>query len=101
MGQTFVEKVFSKRIGSEVKAGEMVEVEPDVAMSHDNTADILLKFKDIREDRVYNPDNHVIILDHMTPAPNELSAANHKSVREFVKAYGIKNIFIFFMDMLS
>ncbi len=93
MGQTFVEKIFSKKIGSEVKAGEMVEVEPDVAMSHDNTADILLKFKDIREDRVYNPDNHVIILDHMTPAPNELSAANHKSVREFVKTYGIKNFY--------
>ena len=93
MGQTFVEKIFSKKIGSEVKAGEMVEVESDVAMSHDNTADILLKFKDIREDRIYNPDNHVIILDHMTPAPNELSAANHKSVREFVKAYGIKNFY--------
>ena len=93
MGQTFVEKIFSRKIGSEVKAGEMVEVEPDVSMSHDNTADILLKFKDIREDRVYNPDNHVIILDHMTPAPNELSAANHKSVREFVKTYGIKNFY--------
>jgi len=93
MGKTFVEKIFSKKIGSEVKAGEMVEVEPDVAMSHDNTADILLKFKDIRKDRVYNPDNHVIILDHMTPAPNELSAANHKSVREFVKTYGIKNFY--------
>lgn len=93
MGQTFVEKIFSKKIQRTVNAGEMVEVEPDVSMSHDNTADILLKFKDIREDRVYNPDNHVIILDHMTPAPNELSAANHKSVREFVKTYGIKNFY--------
>ncbi len=93
MGQTFVEKIFSKKIGKAVMAGEMVEVEPDVAMSHDNTADILLKFKDIRKDRVYNPDNHVIILDHMTPAPSELSAANHKSVREFVKTYGINNFY--------
>ena len=93
MGQTFVEKVFSKKIGKAVSAGDMVEVEPDVAMSHDNTAAILPMFKDIREDRVYNPDNHVIILDHMTPAPNDLSAANHKSIREFVKTYGIKNFY--------
>jgi len=93
MGQTFVEKVFSKKIGKTVKAGDMVEVEPDVSMSHDNTADILLKFRDIRKDRVYNPDSHMIILDHMTPAPNELSAGNHKSVREFVKTYGIENFY--------
>ena len=93
MGKTFVEKVFSRKLGRAVKAGEMVEVEPDVAMSHDNTADILLKFKDIREDRVYNPDNHVIILDHMTPANNEISAGNHRSIREFVNAYGIKNFY--------
>ena len=93
MGKTFVEKVFSKKIGKTVNAGDMVEVEPDVAMSHDNTASLLPKFKEIREDRVHCPENHVIILDHMTPAPSELSAANHQSIREFVKAYGIKNFY--------
>ena len=93
MGQTFVEKIFSKKIGRTVKAGEIVEVVPDVAMSHDSTADVSLKFKDIRKDRIYNPDNHVIILDHMTPAPNETSAANHKLIREFVRAYGINNFY--------
>jgi len=93
MGQTFVEKVFSEKIGKPVSAGDMVEVEPDVAMSHDSTAAILLMFKEIREDRLHNPDKHVIILDHLTPASSELSAGNHRSVREFVKAYGIKNFY--------
>ena len=44
MGQTFVEKVFSRKLGREVRAGEIVEVIPDVAMSHDNTAAIFLRF---------------------------------------------------------
>jgi len=93
MGQTFVEKVFSKKLGREVRAGEIVEVIPDVAMSHDNTAYISLKFKEIGLDRVFKPDIHVIILDHATPAPTEEYALNHKIVREFVKKYGISNFY--------
>ena len=40
MGQTFVEKIFSRKMGKKVVPGEIVEVEPDVAMSHDNTSAI-------------------------------------------------------------
>lgn len=93
MGQTFVEKIFSKKLGRTVKQGEIVEVIPDVAMSHDNTAAISLKFKEIGVDRVFDPDIHVIILDHAAPAPTEKYAINHKIVRSFVKKYGIKNFF--------
>lgn len=93
MGQTFVEKVFSRKLGREVKVGEIVEVVPDVAMSHDNTADISLKFKEIGLDRVFKPDIHVVILDHATPAPTEQYALNHKMVREFVKKYEIPHFY--------
>jgi 3-isopropylmalate/(R)-2-methylmalate dehydratase large subunit len=93
MGQTFVEKVFSKKLGRAVRVGEIVEVIPDVAMSHDNTAPISLTFKEIGVDRVYKPDIHVIILDHATPAPTEQYALNHKMVREFVKKYGIPHFY--------
>ena len=37
MGQAFVEKIFSRKTGRSVKADDMVEVEPDIVMSHDNT----------------------------------------------------------------
>jgi len=93
MGQTFVEKVFSKKLGREIRVGEIVEVIPDVAMSHDNTAPISLTFKEIGVDRVYKPDIHVIILDHATPAPTEQYALNHKMIREFVKKYGIPHFY--------
>jgi 3-isopropylmalate/(R)-2-methylmalate dehydratase large subunit len=90
MGQTFVEKVFSKKMGARVVPGQIVEVEPDVAMSHDNTAAISGIFKKIGVDKLARPDIHVVILDHAAPAPNEIIAANHKTVREFVKQFGIK-----------
>lgn len=93
MGQTFVEKVFSKKLGRKVRTGEIVEVIPDVAMSHDNTAAISQRFKEIGVERVFKPEIHVIILDHATPAPTEQYALNHKIVREFVKKYGIPNFY--------
>ena len=93
MSQTFVEKIFSTKLGRKVESGEYVEVVPDVAMSHDNTADISQKFKDLGVDSVFNPDMHVIILDHTTPAHNEGFACNHKMVRRFVQTQGIKNFY--------
>jgi len=53
--QTFVEKVFSEKLGREVRAGQIVQVIPDVAMSHDNTAASSLKFKEIGVHRVFSP----------------------------------------------
>lgn len=90
MGQTFAEKVLSKKAGHTVVPGEIVEIEPDVAMSHDNTAAISGIFKKIGVDKIARPDIHVVILDHAAPAPNEIIARNHKIVREFVKEQGIK-----------
>ena len=90
MGQTFAEKILSKKAGRTVVPGEIVEVEPDVAMSHDNTAAISGIFRKIGVEKIARPDIHVVILDHAAPAPNEIIAANHKVVREFVAQQGIE-----------
>lgn len=93
MGKTFSEKILGNKVGKSVVAGEFVEVEPDVAMSHDNTADISDKFYSLGVDKVYDPDKHVIVLDHAIPASNAKFAENHKVIREFVKKQGIKNFY--------
>ncbi|PIS30038.1 MAG: 3-isopropylmalate dehydratase large subunit [Candidatus Marinimicrobia bacterium CG08_land_8_20_14_0_20_45_22] len=93
MGKTFSEKILGKKAGKPVVPGEIVEIEPDMAMSHDNTADISKTFYKIGVDKVYDPDKHVIILDHCTPAANEKFAQNHKDIREFVAKQGIKNFY--------
>jgi len=93
MGQTIAEKIFSRKAARKIVPGEITEIEPDIAMSHDNTADISNTFYKIGVDRVAKPNIHVIVLDHFSPAANEKYAENHKIVREFVEKQGIENFF--------
>lgn len=93
MGQTIAEKIFSRKVGRDVVPGEIVEIGPDVAMSHDNTADISNTFYNIGVEKVAKPDIHVIVLDHCSPPANEKYAENHKVVRDFVQKQGIENFF--------
>jgi 3-isopropylmalate/(R)-2-methylmalate dehydratase large subunit len=90
MGQTFAEKVLAKKAGLDaVQPGEIVTVQPDRLLTHDNTADIANKFRKIGVDRVANPTMNVIVLDHVAPAANETYAANHQAIRAFVASQGI------------
>lgn len=93
MGQTIAEKIFSNKSGRKVVPGEIVEIAPDIAMSHDNTADISNTFYKIGVDKVARPEIHVIVLDHCSPPATEKYAENHRTVREFVEKQGIKNFF--------
>lgn len=94
MGQTFVEKILAKKSAKpDIIAGEIVTVEPDIIMSHDNSAAIYGNFKKIGVEKVWNTDKIVIILDHVVPAASEKHAQNHKTIRDFVKTLGIKNFY--------
>ncbi len=93
MGKTFVEKVFEKKVGREVKVGEIVTVEPDFVLSHDNTAAIIGKFKKMGAQKVKYPERMVVVLDHVVPASQEKYALNHLIIREFVKEQGVKHFY--------
>jgi 3-isopropylmalate/(R)-2-methylmalate dehydratase large subunit len=92
MGLTFTQKIIAKKAGLDtVEVGAIVNALPDVLMSHDNTAAISKIFAQIGVERVFDPDRHVIVLDHCAPAANEAHASNHKAVREFVARQGIRH----------
>ncbi|HNW59509.1 MAG TPA: 3-isopropylmalate dehydratase large subunit [bacterium] len=93
MGKTFAEKILGQKTGKSVVPGEIVEVKPDIAMSHDNTAAIAKTFKEIGVSRLDDPGRHVIVLDHCVPAANEKFAQNHKEIRAFVKEQSITNFY--------
>jgi 3-isopropylmalate/(R)-2-methylmalate dehydratase large subunit len=80
VGQTIAEKIFSKKAGRTVVPGEIIEIAPDIAMSHDNTADISNTFYKIGVDKVARPDIHVIVLDHCSPAASQKYAENTSSM---------------------
>jgi 3-isopropylmalate/(R)-2-methylmalate dehydratase large subunit len=94
MAQTFAEKILAKKAGLKATVpGQIVEITPDVALSHDNTAPIFGIFKRMGGDRVFNPDMQAVFLDHAAPAPTTKHAENHRITREFVHDQGIKNFF--------
>ncbi|GAG50908.1 unnamed protein product, partial [marine sediment metagenome] len=91
---TITQKLLAKKAGfAQVQVGEIVNVEPDLAMSHDNAGLVIKQFKQIGQSGVWNPERIVIPLDHRAPAESEKTATAHKSIREFVKEQNIKNFY--------
>ena len=94
MAQTFAEKILARKAGLEsATTGQIVEVTPDVVLSHDNTAPIYGIFQRMGGKRVFDPAMHAVILDHATPAPSTQHAENHRIIREFVKEQGITDFY--------
>ena len=93
MGKTFAEKVLGRAAGYEVRANEVVTVEPDVCMSHDNGGPISRAFKKIGVEKVKYPERICFVLDHAIPAPSSAHAVNHKEVRAFAAEQGIPHLY--------
>jgi len=94
MGQTFVEKILARKAGLDtVEPGQIVTVQPDKLLTHDNTAAIAKIFREIGMERVARPEISVIVLDHVVPAAMEGHARNHQEIRSFVKEQGIANFY--------
>jgi homoaconitate hydratase family protein len=93
LGQTFSEKILSKKAGRDVRAGEVVTVSPDYVLSHDNASAIIQEFKKFGMKRLKSPEKIVIVLDHIVPASEEKYAQNHKIIREFVAEQNIAHFF--------
>jgi 3-isopropylmalate/(R)-2-methylmalate dehydratase large subunit len=90
MAKTFAEKILALKAGlEETVPGQIVTVQPDKLLTHDNTSAIAKTFRKIGVSRVANPNMNVIILDHVVPAANETYAQSHKETRDFVRQQGI------------
>ena len=82
---TLIEEIFSRKAGRPVQAGEILLLDVDYIMSHDNTTPLAIKaFREIGKP-IHDKNRIVLHLDHAYPAPNVLAAENHKKIIEFVK----------------
>jgi len=95
MGMTFAEKVLARKSGqAEVVPGQIVVIQPDHLLTHDNTAAIVGKIKDdLVEFGVARPEMPVIALDHVIPAATEKHASNHATAREFAAKHKLPNFY--------
>ncbi|MCK4304230.1 MAG: 3-isopropylmalate dehydratase large subunit [Candidatus Eisenbacteria sp.] len=89
MGKTFSEKVMGRNIGSDVVAGQIIQAQPAICMSHDNSAAISGTFRKLGVREVKHPERLAIVLDHCVPAAGPKYAQNHKTIRDFVAEQGI------------
>jgi len=93
-GYTFAEKALARASGvSSARAGDILDVKPDIYLSHDNTAPIRKIFEKIGAPKVKHPERMAITLDHAVPAPTTEHAQNHAEIREWVKSQGVGHFF--------
>jgi 3-isopropylmalate/(R)-2-methylmalate dehydratase large subunit len=91
---TFAEKALARAAGvSPLRAGDIVDVTPDLIFSHDNSAAIRKTFLEIGAARIARPDRIAITLDHAVPAPTTEHAQNHAEIRAWVQEQGIAHFF--------
>jgi 3-isopropylmalate/(R)-2-methylmalate dehydratase large subunit len=98
-GLTFAQKVLARTSGRSggsgdaPRPGEIVEVVPDLAFSHDNTAAIAGIWRGFGQARPAIADRLAITLDHAVPAPTPRHAQNHAEARRFAREHGIRHFF--------
>ena len=83
-GKTFAEKVLGADCGS------IVFKRPDIVLSHDNTASIHATFTKMGGDKVADPNQLLIVLDHNAPPTNAKLANDYQKIRDIVAKQGIK-----------
>ena len=92
MGQTLSEKILSRAAGRDVAAGDLVIVEPHVAMGHDSLTPSIITImqKELGIERVHNPEQVVLTIDHVAPASTVGTANSQNIIRKFSQEQGIR-----------
>lgn len=87
-------KILASASGQEkVKPGEFIVAKVDLAKINDLYLQVLLSFKEMGGDRVWDPQKITFVMDHYAPAPTIKAAENQKKMRDFAKEQGIKHFF--------
>ena len=76
-----------------LKAGNLILVDVDTAMSTDVTAPVAIDVFEGSGCKLCNRDNVTFVMDHFTPNRDIKSAQQCKRVRDFAKKEGVKNFF--------
>jgi len=93
-GRTVAEKILGRAAGKPgAKAGDVLEVTPDVVMSHENTFLVDKAFEQFDLERPWAPDKVVVVLDHRSPANTVQTANAHARIREIVRRMGIERFY--------
>ena len=76
-----------------VKPGEFIVAKVDLAEINDLYLQVLLSFKEMGGDKVWDSQKITFVMDHYAPAPTIKAAENQRKMREFAQDQGIKHFF--------
>jgi len=89
MGLTLSEKILSLKKGKDVKAGEIVIVDVDVALTQDGTGPLAIRqIEEIGELKAHNPEGTILFIDHASPSPRKELSNDHILIRKFAQETG-------------
>jgi len=92
--QTVSQKILARAADRDkADVGELIIVEPDLVVAHDDAGDVIRRVKDIGVEYVWNPERIVIVLSRCADNSTPATAADHQLVREFVRRQGIQNFY--------
>ncbi len=92
MGQTLSEQILSHAAGHVVQAGDLVVVAPDVVMSHDSLTPSIIRIMqdELGAPNVKNPEQLVMVMDHVSPASTVGTANSQNVVRRFAREQSVR-----------
>ncbi|MDR1649383.1 MAG: 3-isopropylmalate dehydratase large subunit [Synergistaceae bacterium] len=92
---TKAEEILARGSGrARTRAGEIVEVEVDRAMIHDNNAALVIEnFGRIAGASVRSPERTVFFIDHHSPSTSVKAVKHHSLARRFARENGITRFF--------
>jgi len=91
-----IEKILARASGrSEVVPGDIVVADVDLMLLHDLSASFVSRVfrENFSDTALAHPERVAIVFDHTFSPPRETSAEALKSVREFAREHGIRNLF--------
>ncbi|TIC99592.1 Homoaconitase, mitochondrial [Colletotrichum higginsianum] len=92
--QTMTEKIVQRYAvgladGKKVRAGDYVTIKPAACMSHDNSFPISKKFMGLGADKVYDPRQIVMTMDHDVQNRSEANLKKYRLIQEFAKKHDV------------
>lgn len=89
---TLVEKIAARHIVSgprPCRCGDFVQIKPRHVMTHDNTAAVINKFRTLPVQRVFDPRQPVITLDHDIQNHTPENLGNYAKIERFATEHGL------------
>lgn len=91
---TMTQKILMRKLGHEVKTGEIYLVRADVILTHETgTPGTIASLRRIGVDMPHPDLEYVIMSDHFIPAHTLGNAENQKTTREYARKWDVKNYY--------